>query len=300
MYKNDKKIIKKQKEQFEEGNNNISQKNICECCECDQECFQNCSISNNKENVSSNDQEKTDNYESCKCDKDFNISNDQDNSSSNDQEKTDNYESCKCDKDCNISNDQDNSSSNDKEKTDNDLKKNFHNDNFDQKLSKKKDNVIENSKEILQEEINKQVAIERLKYQAELDNFNKRIQKEKDTALKYASMDLIRELLSPLEQFEKVLEIPTEDPLLQKFLSGFKMIQQQIKEILEKEGVKEIKTLGEPFNPDFHYAVDKESDFNKPNGINLAVLQKGFLYKDLVLKPSMVKINEWSENNENK
>ncbi|KND62507.1 nucleotide exchange factor GrpE [Candidatus Phytoplasma phoenicium] len=153
----------------------------------------------------------------------------------------------------------------------------------------------------LEKELKDKITTEKLKFQAEMDNFRKRFQKEKNLALKYSSMDLIRDILVPFEQLEKVLEMPAEDPLLQKFLSGFKMIQKQIKEILEKNGVKEIKTLGEPFNPEFHYAVEKISDHNQPNGINVLVLQKGFLYKDLVLKPSIVKINEWSENNnENK
>lgn len=150
----------------------------------------------------------------------------------------------------------------------------------------------------LEKELKDKVNTEKLKYQAELDNFRKRIQKEKELAIKYSSVDLIRDILVPFEQLEKVLEMPAEDPLLQKFLSGFKMIQKQVKEILEKNGVKEIKTLGEVFNPEFHYAVEKISDRNQPNGVNVMVLQKGFLYKDLVLKPAMVKINEWSENND--
>lgn len=153
----------------------------------------------------------------------------------------------------------------------------------------------------LEKELKDKVNREKLKYQAELDNFRKRIQKEKELAIKYSSIDFIRDILVPFEQLEKVLEMPSEDPLLQKFLSGFKMIQKQVKEILEKNGVKEIKSLGELFNPEFHYAVEKISDRNQPNGVNIMVLQKGFLYKDLVLKPAMVKINEWSENkNENK
>ncbi|TVY12257.1 nucleotide exchange factor GrpE [Candidatus Phytoplasma pini] len=143
---------------------------------------------------------------------------------------------------------------------------------------------------------------DKLKYQADLENFKKRIQKEQITALKYASMDLINDIIIPLEQFDKVLETNIEDnKLLQQFLSGFKMINQQVKDSLTKNGVKEIKALGEKFDPKFHYAVEKIADKEQPNGINVSVLQKGFFYKDLVLKPAMVKINEWSnKNNENK
>ncbi|MGI3136075.1 MAG: nucleotide exchange factor GrpE [Candidatus Phytoplasma vitis] len=150
-------------------------------------------------------------------------------------------------------------------------------------------------------EITKKYDNEKLKYQADLDNFQKRIQKEKIHSLKYASMNLITEMLAPLEQLEKALEMTTEEPLLKNFLLGFKMIFKQTKDILKKDGVQEIKALGEKFNPEFHHAIEKISDKNKPNGINLAVIEKGFLYKDLVIKPAMVKINEWSDNsNENK
>ncbi|MDC9031912.1 nucleotide exchange factor GrpE [Columbia Basin potato purple top phytoplasma] len=163
---------------------------------------------------------------------------------------------------------------------------------------------LETDKEKLEKQISELIESynnEKLKYQADLDNFQKRIQKEKMHSLKYASVSLITELLVPLEQLEKVLEMSPKEPLLKNFLLGFKMIYQQIKDILQKEGVQEIKALGEVFDPKLHHAVEKISDKNQSNGINVAVLQKGFLYKDLVIRPVMVKINEWSdETNENK
>ncbi|WP_341266784.1 nucleotide exchange factor GrpE [Candidatus Phytoplasma fraxini] len=183
-------------------------------------------------------------------------------------------------------------------------KENTSNLNEEEQNCHKKNNELEKEIKQLKEnlsEINKMYKNDKLKYQADLDNFQKRIQKEKMHSLKYASMNLITEILVPLEQLEKVLEMSTEEPLLKNFLSGFKMIYQQIKEILKKEGVKEIQALGEKFNPEFHHAIEKISDKKQPDGINVAVLQKGFLYKDLVIKPVMVKINEWrEEKNENK
>ncbi|WP_323847853.1 MAG: nucleotide exchange factor GrpE [Phytoplasma sp.] len=189
-------------------------------------------------------------------------------------------------------------------KQDNNKKENHSNSDETKNQYQIKNNELE--KEIKQlkdnlSEINKMYKNEKLKYQANLDNFQKRIQKEKIHSLKYASMNLITQILVPLEQLEKVLEMSPEEPLLKNFLSGFKMIHQQIKEILNKDGVKEIKALGEKFNPEFHHAIEKISDKNKPDGVNVAVLQKGFIYKDLVIKPVMVKVNEWSkEKNENK
>ncbi|WP_017192935.1 nucleotide exchange factor GrpE [Italian clover phyllody phytoplasma] len=137
---------------------------------------------------------------------------------------------------------------------------------------------------------------EKLKSQADLENLKKRLQKEKVADVKYASMNLITDMLVPLEQLGQVLEMPTEDEMLQKFLFGFKMINKQINDVLEKDGVVEIKALGEKFDPKYHHAVEKISDVKQPNDVNVVVLQKGFLYKDKIIKPAMVKVNEWSEN----
>ncbi|WP_017193665.1 nucleotide exchange factor GrpE [Vaccinium witches'-broom phytoplasma] len=137
---------------------------------------------------------------------------------------------------------------------------------------------------------------EKLKSQADLENLKKRLQKEKLADVKYASMNLITDILVPLERLGQVLEMPTEDEMLQKFLFGFKMINKQINDVLEKDGVVEIKALGEKFDPKYHHAVEKISDEKQPNGVNVVVLQKGFLYKDKIIKPAMVKVNEWSEN----
>ncbi|AYJ01236.1 nucleotide exchange factor GrpE [Candidatus Phytoplasma ziziphi] len=184
----------------------------------------------------------------------------------------------------------------DSQKCTNDCSTSVNNEEEIEKLKIEKKQLQENLSEITNKYDN-----DKLKYQADLENFQKRIQKEKIHSLKYASMNLITEMLVPLEQLEKALEMTTEEPLLKNFLLGFKMIFKQTKDILHKDGVQEIKALGEKFNPEFHHAIEKISDKNKPNGINLAVIEKGFLYKDLVIKPAMVKINEWSDNsNENK
>jgi len=132
---------------------------------------------------------------------------------------------------------------------------------------------------------------------AEADNFKKRIQAEKVTDRKYAASNFAEQLLVPYEQFSKIVEMPTDNPLLSNFLIGFKMIKDQFKEVLEKEGVVQIKASGEMFDAKVHYAIEKENNKEKPNGIILEVLQNGYYFKDRILRPAMVKINEWSEEN---
>ena len=77
-----------------------------------------------------------------------------------------------------------------------------------------------------------------------------------------------------------------------KFLQGFKMIYCSIKNMLEKFEVKEIECLGKEFDPTYHQGVSTAKDDTKESGIILEVFQKGYIYKDKVIRPSMVKVNE--------
>ncbi|WP_227807111.1 nucleotide exchange factor GrpE [Mulberry dwarf phytoplasma] len=139
---------------------------------------------------------------------------------------------------------------------------------------------------------------ELLKNQAELINFKKRVQTQKANELKYASSNFITNLLMPLEQLEKVIDMPTQNEMLQKYLLGFKLLQQQIKKVLQDEGVEEIEALNKPFDPALHHALETVCDPKKPDKTNLAVLQKGYLYKKRILRPTLVKVNEWSDKND--
>ena len=77
-----------------------------------------------------------------------------------------------------------------------------------------------------------------------------------------------------------------------KFLEGFKLMYKQIKELLNKFEVKEIDCLDKEFDPTYHQAVVTGKDESKETGIILEVLQKGYMYKDKVLRTAMVKVNE--------
>lgn len=136
-----------------------------------------------------------------------------------------------------------------------------------------------------------------LRNAAELENFKKRMTQERINDRKFASKQLINDVLVPLEQLDKVCNMQTENELLKNFLIGFKMINDQFYNILKQDGLKEIDALNKPFDPNYHYAIEKLSIVDKPNGINLEVIQKGYLYKDQILRPAMVKVNEWSEEN---
>ena len=79
---------------------------------------------------------------------------------------------------------------------------------------------------------------------------------------------------------------------VKKYLEGFKMIYTNLIKLLTDLGVKEIEASGMEFNPNYHQAVLTEKDGNKPSNVILEVLQKGYIYKDKVIRPAMVKVNE--------
>ncbi len=134
-----------------------------------------------------------------------------------------------------------------------------------------------------------------LRNQADFENFKKRMNQERITDRKYAAMDLIHDLLIPLDQLRKVVSMEVDDPMLKNYLIGFKMINDQIYDQLEANGLKEIKALGETFDPKVHHAVEKDNNSDVENNIITEEIQKGYMYKDRILRPAMVKVNEWSE-----
>ena len=181
-----------------------------------------------------------------------------------------------------------------------DLKENTVETETEEKKSTKKSKK-EKEKEIMEKlEIeNKVLKEEYLKSKAELENFKKRMNEEKIQDRKYASTNLINDLLIPLDQLKKVVEMPTDNEVLKNFLIGFKMINDNIFQVLENDGLKEIEALNKSFDPRYHHAVEKISDENYENGLVMEVVQVGYMYKERVLRPAMVKVNEWSEDNEN-
>ena len=132
-----------------------------------------------------------------------------------------------------------------------------------------------------------------LRNQAELQNYKRRKDEEMEKILKYKNEDFIKEMLSVVDNFERAISMDDSDlsDEVSKFLAGFKLIYTNMITILNKFDVKEIDAEGVTFDPDYHHAVLTDHDDSKPAGVVLEVLQKGFLYKDRVIRPAMVKVN---------
>lgn len=154
-----------------------------------------------------------------------------------------------------------------------------------------------NCNEDLIEDLTKEINILKeslLRNQAELQNYKRRKDEETSKIQKYKNEELIKELLPIVDNFERAIKMDDNDlsDEVSKFLSGFKLIYGNTINVLNKFDVKEIKAEGVEFDPNYHHAVLTEHDETKPEGVVLEVLQKGYTYKDRVIRPAMVKVNE--------
>ena len=133
-----------------------------------------------------------------------------------------------------------------------------------------------------------------LRLQAEFMNYQNRREKELETLFKYEGENIIKEVLKVVDNFERAISMDDDDlsDEVSKFLSGFKMIYTSLVNMLSELEVTEIEVDGKEFDPTIAEAVLVEEDKTKPAGVVLEVLQKGYKYKDKVIRPAMVKVNK--------
>ena len=133
-----------------------------------------------------------------------------------------------------------------------------------------------------------------LRSQAELINYKRRKDEETNRIIKYAEEDILKGFLPILDNFERAIGMDDDnlEDEVSKFLEGFKLMYKQIKDLLERFEVKEIDCLGKEFDPALEQAVVIDHDETKESGVVTVVLQKGYMYKDRVLRTAMVKVNE--------
>ncbi|MBM6994931.1 heat shock protein GrpE [compost metagenome] len=130
-----------------------------------------------------------------------------------------------------------------------------------------------------------------LRTQADFDNFRRRTVKEKEELGKYASAKLITELLPVIDNFERALSSSGESTDANSYIKGVEMIFRQLEGVLKAEGLIPMEAEGQPFNPEFHQAIMQVESDEHEEGIVVEVVQKGYLLKDKVLRPAMVKVS---------
>ncbi|MFF2887792.1 nucleotide exchange factor GrpE [Paenibacillus sp. NPDC057967] len=130
-----------------------------------------------------------------------------------------------------------------------------------------------------------------LRVQADFDNFRRRTMKEKEELAQYASMKLIEQLLPVVDNFERAIAASSANSDYESLAKGVDMIFRQLSQTLDSEGLKPINAVGEPFNPEFHQAIMQVESDEYGEGIVVEEVQKGYMLKEKVLRPAMVKVS---------
>lgn len=125
---------------------------------------------------------------------------------------------------------------------------------------------------------------------AEFDNFRKRTEKEKSQMYEIGAKDVIEKILPVVDNFERGLNAAKDSPQDDPFVQGMEMVYKQMMTALEGIGVKPIEAVGNEFDPEFHNAVMHVDDAELGENVVVEELQKGYLYRDSVVRYSMVKV----------
>ncbi len=137
---------------------------------------------------------------------------------------------------------------------------------------------------------NEELSTRLLRLQADFLNYKKRVEKEKLGLVDYGVETLALEILPMLDNFERALE--AEDDKESQFYKGVEMIYDGIIGVLDKNDIKEIESLEKPVDPDYHHAVGKEDTDEYDKDTVIRILQKGYIMKDKVIRPTMVIVSK--------
>nr|WP_205603231.1 nucleotide exchange factor GrpE [Heyndrickxia ginsengihumi] len=131
-----------------------------------------------------------------------------------------------------------------------------------------------------------------VRLRADFDNFRRRVDLDKQASEKYRAQHLITNLLPAIDNFERALQMAPEDEQTKQLLQGMEMVYRNILEALKKEGVEPIEALGKEFDPHYHQAIMQAQEEDVESNIIVEEFQKGYILKDRVIRPSMVKVNQ--------
>lgn len=131
-----------------------------------------------------------------------------------------------------------------------------------------------------------------LRLQADFDNYRKRARQEKEDTAKYATGDALSNLLPVLDNLERALNGGNSCQEVKDFVVGVEMVYRQLQETLQNLGLEYITAVGEKFDPQWHEAIAMVEGDAEKSGLIVEELQKGYRFKDKLLRPSMVKVGQ--------
>lgn len=130
-----------------------------------------------------------------------------------------------------------------------------------------------------------------VRLQADFENYKKRTQKEKSEIYAFAMESLMTKLLPVIDNLERA-ECAADGENMDNYQAGVQMVFKELMNVLNSEGLTEIDALGKPFDPNFHHGVAVGEDAGKADQEVLEVFQKGYTFKDKVIRAAMVKVNQ--------
>jgi len=125
--------------------------------------------------------------------------------------------------------------------------------------------------------------------QAEFENYRKRMERERSDLARYAGADVVKEVLPVLDNLERARSYAAGSSE-EQLRDGVAIIHRQLQDILTRMGLTEVESQGKPFDPHVHEAVSQLETDEHPEGTVLSVFQKGYLFKDRLLRPAMVNV----------
>ncbi len=131
-----------------------------------------------------------------------------------------------------------------------------------------------------------------LRLQADFDNFRRRSRLDLESSAKYRAQSLISDLLPAIDNFDRALKMGADNEHAQSLLQGMEMVYRSLLDALKKEGAEPIEAVGKEFDPNLHQAVMQDNNENFGSNIVVEEFQKGYILKDRVIRPSMVKVNQ--------
>ena len=177
-------------------------------------------------------------------------------------------------------------------------KKNKHKENQpieEEKITTTDEEIVEDINEVSEvDELKKQIDSLKNDYArayADTENLKKRLNAEAEQTRKYRIQSFAKEILPVIDNLERALQTEVNEADA-GFKKGVEMTYTQLIAALKNEGVEEIECLNKPFDPNFHQAIMQEKKEGVESGIVIEVLQKGYVLKDRILRPAMVKVSE--------
>ena len=173
-------------------------------------------------------------------------------------------------------------------------------DNKEFKENKESEKTVEN-KELNPEDKIRELEDKLARAYAEIENQRRRFEKEKDEAFEYGGFSLARETLNLIDNLERSkIALENDENLknsdaLKKTINHLNIIQTDMISILKKNNIEEIKSIDQKLNPNLHQAMMEVEDDNKEPGTVVQEIQKGFMMKDRLLRPSLVAVSKKSE-----